>query len=284
MTMPSPAQAALDFTIGGGMGEAIGMLGPVALACALYAAGWWRLRRRPGAQNEAAILPALVFGAGIALLVLATWGPLHDYGQWSLAAHMGQHMLLMALVPPLLLAGRPGAVIAGALPDAIARRWHGTLARLHERLAMALTPAAALQVAVMWFWHHPAAITATLYDARLHALMHVSFLLSGLWLWMALLRRIRDPQSGVVAALVVIVAMMMQMGLLGALLTFSGRLLYPVCSARAAARGLDPMGDQQLAGLIMWVPACLPYLIGGLWLLHRGFRHIGRRDGVEPGS
>jgi putative membrane protein len=70
---------------------------------------------------------------------------------------------------------------------------------------------------------------------------------------------------------------MMQMGFLGALLTFSGRVLYPVYAGRAPQLGLDPLVDQQLAGLVMWVPACLPYLAGALWLLARELRRSGRR-------
>lgn len=64
---------------------------------------------------------------------------------------------------------------------------------------------------------------------------------------------------------------MMQMGFLGALLTFSRRPLYPHYAARAPELGLDVLLDQQLAGLVMWVPACLPYLAGAVWLLAREF-------------
>lgn len=250
---------------------------PAILALALlYCAGAARLLHRARAGRAATLARALAFLAGIAILLAATTGPLHDAGQWSLAAHMGQHMLLVALVPPLLLLGRPGVTMAQALPSHRGRHAHRAWRGIGDRLARALVPAAAVQMAVIGFWHHPGAMTATLFDLRLHALMHASFLISGLWLWQALLWRIREPRAGIVPALVVIVAMMMQMGLLGALLTFSARLLYPVCSARAAAHGLDALGDQQLAGLIMWVPACLPYLIGGLWLLYRGFGRAGR--------
>ena len=74
---------------------------------------------------------------------------------------------------------------------------------------------------------------------------------------------------------------MMQMGFLGALLTFSPRPLYPALAGGAAEIGLDPLADQQLAGLRMWVPGCVPYLGGALWLTLRWF---GQMDpGIRPG-
>ena len=64
---------------------------------------------------------------------------------------------------------------------------------------------------------------------------------------------------------------------LGALLAFSQRALYPVYALRAPEIGLAPLADQQLAGILMWVPSCIPYLAGGLWLLAQGLRRIERR-------
>ncbi|OHE86568.1 MAG: hypothetical protein A2579_02995 [Lysobacterales bacterium RIFOXYD1_FULL_69_11] len=75
-----------------------------------------------------------------------------------------------------------------------------------------------------------------------------------------------------------IVAVMMQMGFIGALLVFSRRALYPVYAERAPLLGLDVLADQQLAGLVMWVPACVPYLVGGVWLMWRGLQRVERRQ------
>ena len=66
-------------------------------------------------------------------------------------------------------------------------------------------------------------------------------------------------------------------GFLGALLTFSARPLYPVYAVRAPQLGLDVMADQQLAGVLMWVPSCIPYLAGAMWLLWHGFARLQRR-------
>lgn len=271
------------------MGSAIALdASPATLAAALGDAGWtWSslaatlvtvtclgaqgialvaLHRRAGVQRGH-WLRTLAFGAGLLALCTAVIGPLHAYGRYSLGAHMGQHMLLFAYAPLLLALARPVALWRTALQRGSPRA--GAFAPGWNGLGTALVPATAVHSGLMWFWHHPAAITSTLLDDRLQLLMHASFVLSGLWFWSALVTRLAAGREGLGTAMVALVAMMMQMGLLGALLTFSSRVLYPVCSERAPLLGIEPLADQQLAGLIMWVPAGLPYLLGGLWLMQR---------------
>lgn len=254
---------------------------PAAALLGAYMLGLARVWRRAGAGRGVSLLEltAFIFGT-LALFAAAVW-PLDAFGEWSLAAHMAQHMLLLAFVPPLLLAGQPLAVIAHALPRRAARRLHRWLRPLHVRATAALAAASAAQLAVMGLWHLPAATAAALGHDGVHWLMHGSFLLAGFWFWAALWHRVRDPAAGVGPALVAIVAVMMPMGFIGALLTFSRRVLYPVYIDRTAALGLDVLTDQQLAGLIMWVPASLPYLIGGLWLMQQGLRRIERRQPTQ---
>jgi putative membrane protein len=230
-------------------------LAAALLVAAVYAFDAWRRRGTAGSVRIGWLLQATALVLGLLALCVATIGPLQAYGRWSLGAHMGQHMLLFAYVPALLVAARPPVSTSAAAVGM-------------QGASAALVSATALHSAVMWFWHHPAAITSTLYDDRLQLLMHASFIGSGLWFWSAL-RRARAAAEGPWTALLALVAIMMQMGLLGALLVFSGRVLYPVCTDRAPLLGLEPMSDQQLAGLIMWVPACLPYLLGAVWLMRR---------------
>lgn len=260
------------------------LLLPLLAWCALYAAGLRRLWARVGAGHGVARREAAAFAAGIVALALATVWPLDALGEWSLAAHMAQHMLLLALVPPLLLAGRPLAVQAHALPRAWAQRLQRLARGTRTRAGRALGAATVAHGAVMWAWHLPSATTLALADDAVHWAMHASFLGAGLWFWSALWRRLRDPDTGAGGGLVALVVTMMQMGLLGALLTFASRPLYPVYVARTHALGIDPLADQQLSGLLMWVPSALPYLLGGLWLLWRMFERIGRRRPARDGA
>lgn len=254
------------------------LLLPPLLLFALYLVGLARLWRRAGVGHGIPLAGACALGLGAAAFALALVWPLDAYGEWSLAAHMGQHMLLLALVPPLLLAGRPVAGIAHALPRGWSRRLHAWADPVHRWCADRLGMATVAHGAVMAVWHFPAAIAVALSHPLLHMLMHASFLLAGLWFWMAVWRRIREPQVGAGAGVVALAAMMMVMGFTGALLTFAPRVLYPVYALRAPQLGLDPLADQQLAGVLMWVPSCLPYLAGGIWLMLHGFRHLQRRQ------
>lgn len=256
---------------------------PPLLLLAVYATGLLRLWRvAPG--RGIGRLEAAAFLAGILVLGLVLGGPLNAYAGWSLAAHMAQHMLLLAVVPPLLLAGRPWAAIACALPSRLASGLHRGLHPLASALASALAPATVAHAAVMVLWHLPDALQAALASERLHEAMHTSFLLAGLWFWSALWRRIREPAAGPAPGVVATVALMMVMGFVGALLTFSPRVLYPLYAWRAPEVGLEPLPDQQLAGLLMWVPSCLPYLAGALWLTWRGLGRLERGQGRGRGG
>ena len=254
------------------------LLLPLAAWMLLYAIGLHRLWGRAGmgaGVSRAGLASAVI---GVVVLLLSTTWPLDAYGEWSLAAHIAQHMLLIAFVPPLLLAGQPLAVAAHALPANATRRLHRTLGAAAARAADSLTAASVAHGVVLCAWHLPVATTAALESDPVHWAMHGSFLASGLWLWAAMWKRIREPHVGAGAGVVAMVAVMMQMGFLGALLTFSPRPLYAIYAGRAPGLGLDVMADQQLAGVLMWVPSCIPYLAGAMWLLWHGFARLSRRS------
>ncbi|GGK13619.1 cytochrome c oxidase assembly protein [Luteimonas terricola] len=253
------------------------LLLPLAAWTLLYAAGLRRLWGRAGIGAGVGTKGVATAAAGVLVLLLSTTWPLDAYGEWSLAAHIAQHMLLLAFVPPMLLAGQPLVVAAHALPARMAGRLHRALGAATSRAATALTAASVAHGAVLWTWHLPVATTAALESDPVHWAMHGSFLAAGLWLWAAMWRRIRDPHVGAGAGVVAMVAVMMQMGFLGALLTFAARPLYPVHAERAPQLGLDVMADQQLAGVLMWVPSCIPYLAGAMWLLWHGFARLQRK-------
>lgn len=255
------------------------VLVPLLLFAGLYGRGLWRLWAGGHAGRGISRPQALAAAAGVLALLLATVWPFDALGDWSLAAHMAQHMLLLAVVPPLLLAGRPWAAVACALPAPLVATVHRRLRRAATVLASALAPATFAHAAVMVLWHMPDALQAALASPRLHEAMHASFLVAGLWFWTALWRRIRETTAGPAPGVVATVALMMVMGFLGALLTFSPRTLYPLYAFRSPEVGLEPLADQQLAGLLMWVPSCLPYLAGALWLTWRGLERLPGQAG-----
>jgi putative membrane protein len=260
------------------------LLVPLVAAAVIYSIGLARMWHRAGMARGVGALEAAAYALGLAALALALVWPLDALGEWSLAAHMAQHMLLVSVAAPLLWLGRPGAAALAALPrrhvPRVARGLRGGPAKIARalRLPIAATLAALAQAGVMWGWHAPAAMQSALTHDAVHYAMHASFLLAGLIFWWAVLASLREPTLGAGAAAVALLGTMMQMGWLGALLTFAPSARYPYYVEHAPMIGLDPLADQQLAGLLMWVPSCVPYLVGAVVLLVVWMRRLERRD------
>ena len=250
------------------------------VAAVAYAAGLSRLRARAGrtaARLDAAT--AAAFAGGWALLALALVWPLDGLAGMALSAHMIQHVILIAAAPPLLLAGRPEVAFVWAMPRRARRATaRSSLFRAMRGVAQALnrpTLAAAAHGAAMWIWHAPALFDAAIADETLHTLEHVTFVATALWFWHAVMSA-RAPVVVGSALVGTLIAMIMS-GFLGALLSFAPVPLY--AAYNRGLFGFDVVEDQQLAGLIMWVPAGLSYLAAalrlGTILLSAGARATG---------
>lgn len=250
----------------------------------LYGRGVFRLWRHAGRQHGLTRRHVAAFVSGELMLVAALVSPLDALGGTLLSAHMAQHALLMVVAPPLLLLGKPWPALAWALP----RRWPLQFARTARIwVAPCARPAAAttLQALAMWIWHAPALFMAALENAPVHTLEHATFFITGLLFWHVVLTA-RAPAS-ICAAIVAAFFTLMHSGLLGGLITMAPTPLYPVYGGRAELWGLDELSDQQLAGLIMWVPMGLAYLGAALWLSARLIRSAPQsehapRPRVEP--
>jgi cytochrome c2 len=122
-----------------------------------------------------------------------------------------------------------------------------------------------LHAAALWIWHIPRLFQATLTSELAHASQHLSFFGTALCFWWALLTRQQGPQGQGVAVLAVFTTAL-HSSLLGALLTLAPTPWYPAYAHTTAAWGLTPLEDQQLGGLVMWIPAGAVYLLAALAL------------------
>jgi putative membrane protein len=222
---------------------------------ALYAWGWWRMRQA-GAQRSVPAWQGSCFMAGWCTLVLALLSPVHRLGGFSLAMHMVQHELLMVVAAPLLVLGRPLLVFLWAFPQSTRERM-GAFFRRPTPSAMWAAISGPLVVwllhgLALWIWHAPPLYSAALHSEWVHAAQHSAFLFTALLFWWTLLHG-RYGRLGYGAALVFVFTTAMHSGALGALLTVSPRVAYP--DYQRTIFGMSPLEDQQLAGLIMWVPA-----------------------------
>ncbi|MDG4798220.1 cytochrome c oxidase assembly protein [Micromonospora sp. WMMD1082] len=208
------------------------------------------------------------FHAGLLVLVAALAGPVDAVAGELFWVHMVQHQLLALVAPPLLILGRSGLVIGGALPRPVRRillpgRW---LPRALRSGAVAAAGAAAVHAGTWWLWHLPGPYEAALRSDAAHVAEHVLFLGSGAVLWSVTLRR--RPRVGLPVALLSVVAAMLPTSALAALLTFSTRSWYD--GHHAADWGLTPLEDQQLGGALMWFPGSLSYLAVAAVIVFRG--------------
>ena len=186
--------------------------------------------------------------------------PLHWLGEQLFTAHMIEHELIMAAAAPLLALARPIGAFLWALPVPV-RPWLGRAGRLRTgwSVVTAPVPATIWHGALIWFWHAPALFDDAVAYVSLHRLQHLSFLVSALAFWWALVRR---ADKG--AAVLLLFVTMVHTTILGALLVLVPRVLYPGQTALAAQWHLTPLQDQQLAGLVMWVPASTVYAAAAL--------------------
>ena len=214
---------------------------------------------------------ASAFAGGWLVLALALVTPLDSLGSLLFSAHMVQHELLMIVAAPLLVLGRPLALWAWALPmpwrRALGHFFHQPAWRAPWLIVTSPLLAWLLHALALWLWHIPALFDAALNDLSVHAWQHTSFLVTALVFWWSVLgASTRKKQS---VALVSLFTTMAHTGALGALLTLARTPWYPNYFATAPLFGLDALEDQQLGGLIMWVPAGLVYIVCGLGLASR---------------
>jgi putative membrane protein len=257
----------------------------------LYARGVGRLWARAGAGRGIRRWRLGCYAAGLAALALALLSPLHALGGALFWAHMSQHQVLILVAAPLIVLGAPHVAVAWALPRGWARAiTHGVL-RAPPILAVwrvLAHPVGAWTVhgAAVWLWHVPSLYEATLTREWAHTLQHFSFFgTAALFWWSVVGAGARRGRQGLAALLVFTTAL--HNGMLGALLTFARHPWYPAYGETAARWGLTGLEDQQLGGLIMWIPGGVVYLGFGLALL-AGWIRASERAGaaaarVAPG-
>jgi len=208
---------------------------------------------------------------GWALTALALISPLCALSVSLFSARVAQHMVLTLVAAPLVAVGRPAEVLGSLWPDAAkavrrSRLW---------RMVASAPGATALFALFLWFWHSPAPYAATFDGPWIYWAMHLSLYGSALLLWRVLL----DPaRAGVAQSLAAGAISTLQMTFLGALLTLSPRLLFTPHLFTTVDWGLSPLSDQQIGGLIMWVPGCFVFLGVTLVTLARSM------EGRVPGS
>ena len=253
---------------------------PLAATAILYVSGLTRLWRRAGVGRGVSAWSASAFAAGWIVTLAALVSPVAWLSDILFSVHMTQHMLLMLVGAPLLALGQPLLVAMWALDDRrrdrVARAFRG---RRTVRVWRALTAPLCvflIQAAALWVWHIPSWYEAALRSETVHAAQHLSLVLAASMFWWAMVHG-RYGRIGYGAAVIYVFMTAVHSSALGALLTVSRLTWYPEYERQSVAWRVDGLADQQLAGLLMWIPAGVIFVVVGLALLAAWLGEAERR-------
>lgn len=271
-----------------------GIVIPLAIGAALYARACVAMRESVRARRMERVdfarqksrtsqRNALLFVFGWTVLALSLLSPLHALSEQFFSAHMVQHELLMTVAVPLIVLSNPAPTFLWAVPVRWRRAAAPVLSNKHSRqvrrffghpvagwMAYAIT---------LWAWHAPALFQMTLRDEQMHALQHTCFIVASVWFWHTLFQS-RSRSQG--QCLLLLFTTAVHTSVLGALITFDSTIWYPAYAATTEHLGGSALHDQQLAGMIMWVPGSVPYLLAALATTLRILRRAGQHRWTLP--
>lgn len=235
----------------------------ILLGSWVYLRGVFALWRKSGGDHAIRRWQVGCFIGAMLSLIVALISPLDALGAALFSAHMVQHVLLFLVTPMLLAMSRPVIAATWALPDSMRKRL--LIAAHRQRVVRVVQSFGSNSIVVwmvftgtLWIWHVPALYDAALRSDRFHQIEHLSFLAAAFMFWSWLLQSSAGRQARGGLAVLFVFTSVIQSGLLGALLTFARAPLYEGHAPFTEAWSLTGLEDQQLAGLIMWIPM-------GLW-------------------
>jgi putative membrane protein len=243
----------------------------------LYVRGLSRIWCRAGVGRVIRLAQVGALGTGVLALVAVLVTPVDGLGEQLAWVHMVQHMVLMTLAAPMIVLGAPSVVwLWGISP--FWRQAFGRLLRLLDswriprRLLWQPIVIWSAYAAVMWVWHIPVLYESALRNPFVHDLQHLTFFIVACLFWRVILDPISRFRIGPGVGVFYLFMTTLQATVLGVWMTLAPSPWYGDYLGRSELWGLTPLEDQQLAGLIMWMPACLPYLVGAVVLIGQCLR------------
>jgi len=257
------------------------LIGCAAFA-GLYLAGIGPLRRRYRLSETVDRTQTLYFLLGVFVLFFSLNGPIHDLSDYFLlSAHMVQHLLLMMIAVPLLLIGTP----AWLLEPLLKRR----AVFLAARFLTGPFIAYAVYNLVLVIWHFPHFYNWALENHNVHIAQHLMFIAAAVLMWWPIVNPVpRLERIGSPMRMIYLFALGFPMTIISALITLSDKVLYPwYAEAPRVFESLSALDDQQLGGLIMWVPGMLVFwtattIVFFRWSRREEKREFEERRGLVP--
>ena len=236
------------------------------LASLIYGIGVRRLWRRAGVGSGVGKRQVGAFSAGMLVMVLALVSPIDALSDELGWMHMIQHMLLMNVAAPLLVLGSPGLAFLWMLPLR-QRRWLGGFKKRSQPgralFYMLWQPLMlwALFALTLWVWHLPSLYERALRHELFHDFQHITFLVAACLFWRLLLDPVSRLRLSRIVAVLYLFFTSLHATLLGVFMALAPGVWYRTYESRTIFWDLSALQDQQIAGLIMWMPACMMYAI-----------------------
>jgi len=264
----------------------------LALAGTFYSRGWWQLRKRSQGSVKrvryarrsrwrlAALWRLVVYWGGLFVIALALLSPVNALGQQLFFMHMVQHLLLIMVAPPLLLAANPLPFLLWGLPTRWRKAVGGLMSRaLHRNSAFRRGLRNVTQPGIVWMiwlitligWHDPSLYNAALRYDWVHNMEHITFFIASMLMWWHLTGagpRIHK-QFGLLGRIGLLISLIPPNMMTGLVLAFAEKGFYSYYETVPRLWGFDVLMDQQLGGLIMWIPGSMMYIIAALILIGR---------------
>jgi putative membrane protein len=246
------------------------LLLPLALYAFVYAWGMRNVWHRAGHGHGISVPRSLCSLGAVLALLTALASPLDGLSEVLFSAHMLQHLVLILIAAPLLALSNFPLAFLWALPRAWARvlgQWINRCRGFSQAWRVISSPLCTwfLFAILLWAWHTPLLFEAALQHEPVHAFEHLCFVLSALLFWQTLFEHTHLPHNRYGIAVPFLFTTALHSGVLGALLTFSAQPWYPDTVPLVSSWGVDPLQDQQLAGLIMWLPGGIVYNLLTIW-------------------
>jgi cytochrome c oxidase assembly factor CtaG len=258
-------------------------LDPLLLVGFVVAVWAYRRGQTGGRRRAADTWRARCFAGALVALGVALISPLDAVSGALASAHMVQHLLLVLVAAPLLALAAPSSTLLRGSPLVVRQaggRWRRRLGLTASDLRILRHPATVwlVHVGTLWFWHAAIPYDAALGNELVHVLEHASFLFTAWAFWRVVVGARGAGRVSPGFGVLLIFAMALQSVFLSVLLTFAQEPWYSGYAATTTLWGLAPLADQQLAGVIMWIPAGLVYLAAALTLMVTWIRATERDD------
>lgn len=217
----------------------------IATLGALY---FWRAARAPQADLGPTGPEKLWFTSGLFVMFASLNGPVHDLSDYYLfSAHMVQHLLLTMLLPPLLLAGTPGWMLRPLLRNRHVR----AVAQFVTRPIMCF----AIFNLIIIVWHVPFFYNAAMDNHNVHIVEHLMFMAGAVLMWWPFLSPLPElPRLSYPGQMLYCFLTTLPMSVVAVYISMADHILYPAYAFAPRVWGVSPMVDQQIGGLIMWIP------------------------------